>query len=92
MCEPRLSTVKAGLLYLGCTADLLLGVQKLVGGEFGTLPGHVATVIVHRNHGNTSIELLLEVRLFISLYFPSLHALEACSVCNLLSIKFACKQ
>ena len=78
MCEPRLSTVKAGLLYLGCTADLLLGVQKLVGGELETLPGHVATVIMHRNHGNTSIQLLLEVRLFISLYFLSWrHALFA---------------
>ena len=46
--EAHLSTVKAGkscltsLLYLGCAADQLLWVQKLVGGvtwnELGTLP------------------------------------------------------
>ena len=27
--------------------------------------GHEATFTLHRNHGNTSIELLLDVRLFI---------------------------
>ena len=34
--------------------------------------GHVTTAILYRNHGNTSIGLLLDVRLFICLYSSSL--------------------
>ena len=54
-----------------------------------SLPSHVpgtqkaATSILHRNHGNTSNELFLDARLFICLHVVlSIHALEACSVCN----------
>ena len=57
------------LLYLERTADQLLQGAKI--GRWGNLErflfGHVATVILHENHGNTSIELLLDVRLFICL-------------------------
>ena len=73
--EAHLSTVKAGkssltsLLYLGRTADQLLWVHKI--GSWGNLEcflfGHIATIILHENPGNTSIELLLDVRLFICL-------------------------
>ena len=74
--EAHLSTVKASkscltlLFYLGRTADQLLRVQKLKGAWSNLerfLFGHVATVILHENYGNTSIELLLDVRLFICL-------------------------
>ena len=75
MWEAHLSTVKASkscltsLLYLRRTADHILRVQKI--GRWGNLErflfGHVATVILHENHGNTSIELLLDVRQFIYL-------------------------
>ena len=73
--EAHLSTVKASkncltsLLYLEHTADQLLQGAKI--GRWGNLErflfGHIATVILHDNHGNTSIELLLDVRLFICL-------------------------
>ena len=52
------------------SADQLLRVEKLVGGVLNLerfLFEHVATVILYRNDGNTSIELLLDVRLFICL-------------------------
>ena len=41
----------------------------------------------HRNHGNTSNELLLDASLIICLHVDlSVHALEACSVYNFLCI------
>ena len=70
--EVHLSTVKASKSCL--TLPLYLEHSIAVGAKidgWGNLEhflfGHIASVILHKNYGNTSIELLLDVRLFIYL-------------------------
>ena len=70
--EAHLSTVKASKSYL--TLPLYLERSIAVGAKIGRwgnlehfLFEHIASIILHTNYGNTSIELLLDVRLFICL-------------------------
>ena len=73
--EAHLSTVKASkklldFAFVSWVHSRSIAAGAKIGG-WGNLErflfGNVATVILHRNYGNTSIEFLLDVRVFICL-------------------------
>ena len=80
MWEAHLSAV-----LKSCLISFCILAQKISTCRWGNLEcflfGHVATLILRRNHGNVSIELLLDA--FICLQFLSVHVLDACYVCKL---------